>query len=588
MATKGASGKLAKTTFETKPDNNLAVVDVYESGGGGIENSFQEAYHKANAAFDDFASLGKSALGSSNSLIDSLNKQVSNINGILNGIKSGNLNSLFNLTGGTSTGLKQLSDLVRGGVNTVNGITRGVNNLTNLGNNLKGGLNTKGFLNRLANNIPLGRQIQDLIRDTGRIKQAGDSLESSMGRASNMLGGDRSSMNTVVNGMRKPATQIENPGRFDKQVTTQDTANMIQRFADISPDIGSALAGLPQATKEALTRGFSDESLNKGLIVTDKNKVTRIGPEVSPDVVKPINQIVDSFTGRSPTQSQTQDPGAIAGLISGVTNLAAKSGIKDTFTTITKSITNKEIISQAAKPLAIRAIEEGDMDTVIDLSKSKASGDLKSFAPNMVESICYNTLRPEGMSQQQFAPYYQEVKSAFTAIDPNWSTYASGSGNKLINGAVICSNAFVCDIIEAMLNELNNPKLTPKNRQDVQSVILSPEQLTNTDVEPPVDTFAAELEKEVDALNKDSFKEAFENGDTIITPPEDPKPGEEGEGTDPTTPEVPDPEPVPMTFHDEPFLLLASVFVDNSVQSEIEKHFPELNQRFLAMGTYER
>ena len=181
MATKGASGKLAKTTFETKPDNKLAVVDVYENGGGGIENSFQEAYHKANAAFDDFASLGKSALGSSNSLIDSLNKQVSNINGILNGIKSGNLNSLFSLTGGTSTGLKQLSDLVRGGVNTVNGITRGVNNLTNLGNNLKGGLNTKGFLNRLANNIPLGRQIQDLIRDTGRIKQAGDSLESSMG-----------------------------------------------------------------------------------------------------------------------------------------------------------------------------------------------------------------------------------------------------------------------------------------------------------------------------------------------------------------------------------------------------------------------
>lgn len=588
MATKGASGKLAKTTFETKPDNKLAVVDVYENGGGGIENSFQEAYHKANSAFDDFASIGKSALGSSNSLLDSLNKQIGNFNGILNGIKSGNLNSLFALTGGTSTGLKQLSDLVRGGVNTVNGITRTVNNLTNLGNNLKGGLNSNGLLNRIANNIPLGRQIQDLIRDTGRIKQAGDSLESSLGRASNLLGGDRSAMNTLVNGTRNPGQAIENPGRFDKQVTTQQTDSMIQRFSDLSPDIGSAMASLPQATKEALTRGFSDENLNKGLIVSNGDKVSRIAPEVSPEVVKPITQIIDSFIGRPSTEAQTQDPGAIAGMISGVTNIASKSGIKDTFSTITKNVTNKDIIAQAAKPLTLRAIEEGDMDTVIDLAKSKASGDLKSFAPNIVESMCYNTLRPETMTQQQFAPYYRDVKKAFTAIDPNWSTYASGSGNKLINGAVICSNAFICDIIEALLNELNNKNLTADNRQDVKSPVLSVDQLTPTDVEVPKDDFAELLEKEIDAINKDSYKEAWESGDVLIEPP-DLATEEESEIPVEPDPEVPtEPTPPVLSYTDEPFLLLASVYVDNSVQSEVEKHFPELNQRFLAMGTFDR
>lgn len=579
MAT-GASSKLAKTTFQTNPDNKLAVRDVYESTGGGIENSFQEAYHSVNSSFDSFASLGKTALGSTGSIIDTFNKSTDSFNSILNGIKSGNINSLFALTGGTSTGLKQLSDLARGVVNNVNGLTRTVNNLSTLGNSLKGGLNNQGYLNRLMGNIPLGRQIQDLIRDTGRIQQAGNSLEQSMGRASNILGGDRSSMNTVVNGTRNRADDAATPKRFDQQVTTQDTQRMVERFSAVSPDIGAAIAELPQATQAALTRGFSDENLNQGLVVTNKDNITRIGSDVTPEVVAPLNKIIDSFTGRPPEQGKTQDPGAMAGLISGVTNIATKSGIKNTFSTITDKIENRDVIVQAAKPLAIRAIEEGDIDTIIDLSKSKASTDLRSFAPNMVESVCYGSLRPEGMTQQQFAPYYEDIKQAFTAIDPKWDTHASTGGVILVNGAIICSNAFICDIIEAKLNELNNPKITPENRQDVKSVVLKPDQLVETDLEEPLDSFAKELEKEVDALNKDSFQELMDNDETIIRIPKE----------DEVAPMAlaAAAEPTPPDYSNEPFLLLASVFVDNSVEAEIEKHFPELNQRFLLMGTYDR
>ncbi len=579
MAT-GASSKLAKTTFQTNPDNKLAVRDVYESTGGGIENSFQEAYHSVNSSFDSFASLGKTALGSTGSIIDTFNKSTDSFNSILNGIKSGNINSLFALTGGTSTGLKKLSDLARGVVNNVNGLTRTVNNLSTLGNSLKGGLNNQGYLNRLMGNIPLGRQIQDLIRDTGRIQQAGNSLEQSMGRASNILGGDRSSMNTVVNGTRNRADDAATPKRFDQQVTTQDTQRMVERFSAVSPDIGAAIAELPQATQAALTRGFSDENLNQGLVVTNKDNITRIGSDVTPEVVAPLNKIIDSFTGRPPEQGKTQDPGAMAGLISGVTNIATKSGIKNTFSTITDKIENRDVIVQAAKPLAIRAIEEGDIDTIIDLSKSKASTDLRSFAPNMVESVCYGSLRPEGMTQQQFAPYYEDIKRAFTAIDPKWDTHASAGGVILVNGAIICSNAFICDIIEAKLNELNNPKITPKNRQDVKSVVLKPDQLVETDLEEPLDNFAKELEKEVDALNKDSFQELMDNNETIIRIPKEDEaaPMALAAAAEPVTPD----------YSNEPFLLLASVFVDNSVEAEIEKHFPELNQRFLLMGTYDR
>lgn len=579
MASKGTSGKLANTTFETKPDNKLAVVDVYENSSSGIENSFQDAYHKTNSAIDSFASIGSSSLSSVNGVLNSITSQANKFNNILNGIRSGNLNSLFNLTGGASSGLKQLNDTLRSVYGTVNNATNLVNNLSNMGNTLKGGLNNNGYLNRLMGNIPLGRQIQDIIRTAGTINSATDSLERSMGRASNILGGDRSSMNSAYYGNFNKADSITTPTRFDSANTTQATQEMLNKFNNISPDISSAVGSLPEATRQALLRGFTDESLSTGVITASGSTATRLSPQVSADVIQPLNNIINSFTNTTTSEIPTQDPSAVAALISGVTNIASSAGMRDTFTTITRDIDNNDVLVSAAKPLITRAIEQGDLDTVIDLSKSKINKDISKFSPNLVESITYNVQRPSEMSQQEFAPYYEDVKTAFQTINPKWDTYTLPNGFYLVNGCSISSNAFLCDLIEACLNERNNTRLNDSNRQVIGSPILPKDSIIKTDTETIKDTFSDELEKEIDKINKDSFNESAEEGETIITPPDTP---------DPVDPTPPVEEPIELVYDNEPFLLLASVYIDNSVQSEIEKHFPYLNERFKIMGTYER
>jgi hypothetical protein len=62
-----------------------------------------------------------------------------------------------------------------------------------------------------------------------------------------------------------------------------------------------------------------------------------------------------------------------------------------------------------------------------------------------------------------------------------------------------------------------------------------------------------------------------QNGSILNPPPDVPDPTVE-------QPELQEPQE-PTDFTNEPFLLIASVFLDNSVEAEMQKHFPFLNQR---------
>lgn len=584
MAT-GSSGKLVDTTFNTKPDDQLNVVDIYNNSSSGIENSFQALYHNANSAFDDFAAIGQSVLGGIGSAVSTFNKAIaavstdtSKINSVLRGIKSGNISSLIGLTGGASSGLKQISDIINDSSKAIGGITKTVNSIDSIGNTLKGGLNNTVFLNGVASNVPLARQIKQIIRGVGTIDSNADSLQKSLGKASTILGGDYSSINTVYKGTDNVAASIQKPTKFDTNVTTQQTNELINNIKTISPEISSAITSLPVDTQKALVRGFSNDSVSKGIFVSNNNTVTQTNAQVSADVIKPINSIINSFTGET-SDVKVQDGSAVSVLISGVSNIANKAGMKGTFTKITDNIDNQDVIVAAAKPLVVRAIEEGDLDTIIDLSNSKAAKDIGKFSPNLVAGVNYNVQRQDGMSQQEFAPYYESVKRAFNAIDSNWTTYYTGTGKNFVDGTCISSNSFLCDLIEAKLNDNNNTAINNSNRQVVNTKNLNSDSIISVQNNEPVDTFSQDLERQIDTINKEVFVKAAQDGSTIVIPPV-------------PAPAPPAPAPTPsvpiLDYSDEPYLLLASVFIDNSVESEIEKHFPYLNERFKVMGTYNR
>jgi hypothetical protein len=141
----------------------------------------------------------------------------------------------------------------------------------------------------------------------------------------------------------------------------------------------------------------------------------------------------------------------------------------------------------------------------------------------------------------------------------------------LVNGCCISFNDFICDLIEACLNENNNQALNKTNRQTVKNYKLNKNVVTKLNPELVHDSFNDEVQKEVEKLNRDTYTAIFGDTTMIVPPPDVPDPTVE-------QPELQEPQD-PTDFTNEPFLLIASVFLDNSVEAEMQKHFPFLNQR---------
>lgn len=571
----GSSGKLAQTTFETKPDDELAVVDVYESGSGGVENSFQDEYHSSDSDENQFADIAASAAGAGSDIMDAISSAMdqaagalnlaNNLNSVLNGLKNGNLGALSALTGGGSPALKGLLDLMR----KANGVVNTVNNAQNSINRLTGDVNN--IINSLGSNKPLATQLQEAARLAGTIKTNSNNLSSSMNRASNVLGGDKSSVNSIQNGTVVRAQTLENPSSYDNKTSLANKEKALDKVKSINPEIAVCINDLPANTQDALLRGFSDEAINSGMVVQNGSVISKLSPQASQDVIVPLTGIINSFN-KEGSISVAQDPDALAVLISGTTHLSSKAGIKNTFTTMTKNIDNKDVIVKAAKPLAIRAINEGDVDIIIELSQSKAAKELNSFSTDLIPQLTKNIKRTQDKSQQDFAPHYKSIKRAFTVINPRWDTYTSINGKTLVNGCCISFNDFICDLIEACINENNNTLINDKNRQSVKNFELKSNTIVKLNPDLVQDDFTDQVQREVEKLNRDTYEKIFGETTMIIEPPDTPDPTVE-------TPVEPI-EPEPLDFTNEPFLLIASVFIDNSVEAEMQKHFPYLSKRF--------
>ena len=572
----GSSGKLAQTTFETTPDDELAVVDVYESGSGGVENSFQDEYHSSDNDENQFSDIADSIAGAASDALGALSdvmgmasdalNQANALNNILNGLKNGNLGALNALTGGGSSALKGLSDLLRGvnsAVNTATAIGNSVNNTVNSFNN-------NPLINTVSTNRPLANQIQDALRLAGTIKSNSNSLSNSFGSAAKILGGDKSSTNSVYKGVVVRPQTLETPSSVDNKIALVNKDAALDKIKNINPEIAVCINDLPDTTQDALLRGFSDETINTGLIVENDNNVSRVTGQASSQVVTALSGIVDSFS-KDNKKTTVQDPDALAIVISGTAHLASKAGIKNSFVNMTKDIDNKDIIIKASKPLTLRAISEGDIELIVELTRSKAAKELNSFSTDLIPQLTKNVKRSQDKSQQDFAPYYKDIKRAFTTINPHWDTYTTLTGKMLVNGCCISFNDFICDLIEACLNENNNQALNKTNRQTVKNYKLNKNVVTKLNPELVHDSFNDEVQKEVEKLNRDTYTAIFGDTTMIIPPPDVPDPTVE-------QPELQEPQE-PTDFTNEPFLLIASVFLDNSVEAEMQKHFPFLNQR---------
>lgn len=581
-----STGKLTDTVFIAGPDDSLGVVDVYDQSGGGVVNSYQEQYHAVGDALDDFLSGANSLAQELKSGLDFIN---SNLNAITNAINSalglGNsiaqqFQSLKNSASGANKNGKSNLDSIKNTLSSLGGIpsisgkkTTGIlgsngaaakglissatraenlfNPKTDTKNNisiarvsdrLSGGLNNE-YRNKSTNNqsISLQETLSNSIVNYGSLSPLANNLSSAINNDLDViLGGDRAAVTSILNPSINRAGTLEKPTKHDNDNGTLTAERLIENLPH--GELLTAIKDLTPQAQDILVRGLNMEKVYVDNKITVSGSAAIISPQVSEQNKNAISNIISSITnGEYEVKSKTS--GMNCSVIAGVVHLASKSGFPKPFECIAKYETH-DVMVEVAKPLLKRAVEEGDFEMIKDISFTAVSKEIKAIVPNIISEIKARLKRPDNLSQQEYARYYKVVKDIFINIDVNWATFKSGN-IVAIDATGIAENPFFSDLLEAQLNELKSPELN----------------LSNLQVSYPMDG----IDNPTKLLNEIGLGESKivldESGNEITIPPK--------KFTKPEVLKI-----NPEHYKDEPFLLLGKVFLNNSVDNEIKKHFP--------------
>lgn len=589
-----STGKLAPTVFIAGPEDKLGVVDVYEQSSDAIVNSYQEQFHNVMDSLDGFLSgisgLGKgfkagldfvntnlnaiggaikSAYGMVNGVISTVKGAVNNVMGVVNGVVNtvtgvindvkngynsavGVLNGIVNFPGRTLSGILgfggHLANSFLGTINRISNVFdpsiafRGVVAIGRVSDRLSGGLNNS-YRNKSASNqsATLQETLAKSIVNYGSLNPVANKLSSSINNDLDIiLGGDRGAITAITRPAIDRAGSLAKPSTFDKNNGTLTFDRLIDNVTDTN--LSSALKDLTPEAQDILVRGLTEEkTFNDNKIAVDGNAAV-LSPQISDQNKAAISDIINTITGGN-YEVKSRNDGAEINITAGVVHLASKAGFPKPFETIAKHKT-PEVMLEIAKPLLRRAVEEGDFELIRDIASTAVKHEIPVIVPNLIKEIKAKLKKPEKLTQQEYARYYKVVKGIFASIDSTWTRFKSGKVDA-IDATGIAINPFFADLLEAQLNEMKNPELNLGNLQIAYPMdgLSNPTKLLNQIGLPDPTT-------KVDA-----------DGEVIVIPP-----------NKFTKPEVLKIDP--KQYRDEAFMMLGKVFINNTVDSEIKKHFP--------------
>jgi hypothetical protein len=556
-----STGKLTSTTFISGPKDELAPVDVYQQSGSGVQNSYHSSFHEVSGALDSFlGGLGDALkkgndflsnnLNAINSAIAQANSLGRNNNSVLNGLKNNPIQSLTNLVGGTSPALDSLLNTARTANSLYNEANRAANSIKNQTERLDAGLNSLSSSTKPGESKEsLGEVLNTSVANYGTLDPTSTTLSDSINKdLDNLFGGDRTVATSLLEPPVNRTSTLINETQFDKDKTNLEVEELLDNLTDT--EVIAAISNLTDEAREALVRGCSVDSLYSNNQVAVNGNTGTIDRHVDKRNAEAIGNLVSHLSNGN-YEVDNSNKGIDANLITGVVHLASKAGYPDVFQTLTEH-QPIEVMREVSKPLLLRANEEGDFDLIKDIANTEIAKDIKSIVPNVVNNLMANIKRPDNLSQQEYANYYKEIKNAFNRIDSNWSKVNTNSV-EAINCTGISKNLFFCDLLEAQLNELSSPELNLGNKQIAypRTGVDNPTRLLN-EIALPEPTIRYETSTDAEGLEH------------VVEIVEEPEPYKK-------------PEILKIDknqFNDEKFLLLGKVFMNNTVDAELQKHFP--------------
>lgn len=581
-----STGKLTETTFVSGPDDKLNVIDVYTEKADSILNSYQDKFHSVSDSLDDFLS-GMSDLNIGGKL-DFLNQGLNSINqglnqglNIFNQLANGNLGALAQLNSGllggkfpflnsqamrsiagiagllggksnlslsTMTNILANAGILKNGPNALREFNNVVNKANNLirtagriSDRLSGGLNNGNRSTYKNKPIAFEEVLSKSIVNYGTLNPLSNNISSSINNDLDVLvGGDKSAITSILRPSVDRVSTLSKKTDYDRKKTTLTVDKLLNNIE--GTELSVAIKTLSPEAQEVLVRGVAEDTVFENNVVALDGDVNVINSQVSIQNKEAISEILNLVT-EGKQEISTRNSGLDCTVLSGIVHLASKAGFPKPFECIAK---NKpvELMLEVSKPLLIRAVEEADIELIMDIGNTAVAKEIPKIIPNIVYEIKSNINRPHKLSQQEFASYYKEVKGLMKRVNETWTKCKVGK-LELVDASGVAENPFFADLLEAQLNELKSVDYNLNNLQIAypMSGIQDTTKILN-EIALPEPTISYDVDGNEVIENPTPYKRK----EVLKIEKED--------------------------YEDEPFILLGKVFLNNDVDSELKKHFP--------------
>ena len=506
--------QLAKTTYKAGPEDSLAVKDVYKDTSDAVLNSYQEVF---------------SSLGNIDKLTSSLQGQLQNaLSQALSNIK----------------------------------LPNGLGNLSQLQSAKVGGL---GNLSSLGSSAQLRNALQNSFASMGSISSAVSSINSVISQTNSTAGGLQSAitggLNQLLGGnisaLRQLATTVTKMPSSFSQIARRVNAELtsLERSLGINKptdrNIRDSLSQMP----DSVSRQFRNTKLPEITRVNTAGSTSTIQTQ-NPESIKPIVEMINQvFQHESDNGTiEVQRPGQRAELIASVTHLANSQGMSRAFNHIANIVKDPEVLEMAGSAIVRQALVDRDYKAIDSVCDTDAVKTLKKHIPDVVPLAASSVQYEKTLAEQEWSKRYLSQKQTFGKIDPNWNIY-SRNGKGICNAAVLGSNFAICDYIRASINELMSPLGYKAN---IQRVYSGSNQSTSV------------IDEIADLANKtitDNPKPPVVSEDTLVK-----------YSLEKMTIELDKGKLAEFDFSLEPFMLLAPMYAEDSVDECLKRDWPEWYQ----------
>lgn len=358
------------------------------------------------------------------------------------------------------------------------------------------------------------------------------SISQMLGVGGRMLGPD----GATINKLAYSTSTIERNLSSFRYLNGSSTLSNISRGLALGAGMTQAVGSILGDMSPSMTNSYNSAARSAiSIAPTVQRGTVVVGRARDAGNADVITRAVSEFRGET-YQTRVTDSAGLAGTIAGLSFASHLSGVPGTFKTLTDGVDDMRVCKAAAVPLAREAAATGDVNLFMDIAASKVAPQMLSSVPELASGMVSTVRPPPELAQQEYSRLYDNFDTSLQAVSPNWKTYNRG-GTTVVNAAYVAQNPFMQDMIAAKMNAVmggpgsNDQSVYPQN--SVYSMA-SNEGVT-------IDPMTA-VNNQIASVNEITLEAA--------------------------------PAAVVGETAEEVYMMLASVFPAESVDSGVKEHFP--------------